>query len=168
MSTNHPTDATGSPIVQRSAVERRQRNHARSQPGSDDFPIRNIASVSDLLELMDDYSRQCRWEMNDISLAASWALIAGLVIGLEDHNASNRTAARNAFFTGLAARIRAVRATQTQCDAFMQREWAKQGKATRRAVNMAKENARLKTRIAELEAEQQRQAGYGMLRAVNE
>ncbi|MCS3496192.1 hypothetical protein M2189_004848 [Bradyrhizobium japonicum] len=133
-----------------------------------DFPIRNITSVSDLLGLLHDYAKGCDAELSDISLTSSWALIAGLVIGLEDHNAGNRTAARNAFFTGLAARIRAVRATQAQCDAFMQREWAKQDKAARRAVNMAKENARLKTRIAELEAEQQRQAGYGMLRAVNE
>ncbi|MET4201311.1 hypothetical protein [Bradyrhizobium sp. LA6.12] len=134
---------------------------------SNDFPIRTIASTSDLLQLLSDYDRQCQREMSHISMAVAWALISGLVVALEDHSVTARTAARNSFFAGLAARIRAVRASQRERDAFMQREWAKQDAAQRRGANALKENARLKKRVAELEAEQ-RQAGYGVPRAVNE
>lgn len=134
---------------------------------NDDFPIRNIGSTIDLLVLLDDYAKECADELSDISLLAAWALIGGLVVALEDHSAGNRVNARNAFFGGLVARIRAVRTSQSLCKAFSQREWAKQDKAARRAVSLAKENARLKARIAELEAEQQRQVGY-VLRVVNE
>ncbi|UFW88956.1 hypothetical protein BjapCC829_10825 [Bradyrhizobium barranii] len=135
---------------------------------NDDFPIRNIGSTSDLLVLLDDYAKGCDAELSDISLTSSWALIGGLVVALEDHSAGKRTAARNAFFGALAARIRAVRASHAQCDVFMQREWAKQDRAARRAVNMAKENARLKTRVTELEAEAELRRSVTWPRAVNE
>lgn len=134
--------------------------------GADDFPPRKIETVGDLGTLLADYAAQCDRELSDISLAAFWPALSAIVLASMDNDAARRNAMRTEFFTALAARIRAVRQLHIDCDAWSAREEKNQIAANRRAVTWQKENKRLKSRVADLEAELERRSTWP--RAVGE
>ena len=84
-----------------------------------------------------------------------------------DNDAARRRTMRTEFFGALADRIRSVRASHVECDAWIAREHKRRIAPARRAVNWTKENKRLKSRVADLEAELERRSGTWP-RAVNE
>lgn len=122
-------------------------------PRDADFPPRNIQTVGDLGTLLVDYASQCDRELNDISLAVFWPALSAIVLASMDNDAARRNGMRTEFFTALAARIRAVRASHVECDAWIAREYRRQIAAAKRAVNWTRENKKLKSRVADLEAE---------------
>ncbi|UPT98881.1 hypothetical protein J4G48_0012865 [Bradyrhizobium barranii subsp. apii] len=141
-------------------------NHRAHQDA--DFPTRNIQTIGDLHTLLADFDKQCGRELSDISLTSTWSVIGGLVLATADNNGERGEIARNNFFAGLVARIKSVRASHIECDAWAAREWQRQDAAARRTTNWQKENRRLKARVTELEAEAELRRSVTWPRAVNE
>lgn len=153
-----PRDAAGNALM----VTKSYRPDAAA-----DFPRRTIATIGDLGKLLADYAAQCDRELSDISLSAFWPSIAALALSSMDGAGERRDSARTVFFEALAARIGSVRKSHAACDLWLAREHKRQVAAARKAVNLAKENRRLRDRLAEVEAELQRRT-VAWPRAVNE